>query len=325
MNLLGVLFRSAAAPAKVTPSVRPHATPLAASATRIIHVHLESAELVLKSGPVTDVQTDGPMSVAPAPDGVMVTQLSVAPGPPPICHLEIPEDATVDLQLAKGGLTVRNFRGTLRARVQSGSVSVDQSEGRFRVVVPNDRVQFERIRGEIDILTSIGAITAREIHGSLQAVTTGGAMEFEHIDGPVVARSTNGAIHASDLGGTSRLSTRTGSVRVSGRCGQLTVRTQSGDVTLDCSIVAHTTLDTYKGNLNLKLGAETNANIEAKVGQGVVRAERISPLPGSSRRTLRSSLGLGQSRLRLASGLGVINVSGPPRVARTPHAEAGLG
>jgi hypothetical protein len=76
--------------------------------------------------------------------------------------------------------------------------------------------------------------------------------------------------------------------------------------------VAHTTVETHKGSLYLKLGAYTNAQIEARVGQGMVRAERLNPLPGSSRRTLRSTLGQGQARLRLTSGLGVINVAGPP-------------
>jgi putative adhesin len=322
MKFLGALFGSPAAPAKVAAPARQHPTRPAATgtATRIIHVRLEGAHLLLRGGFLADVQAEGPMSIESAPDGVLVTGHARVDGPPPMCRLEIPYGATVDLQIATGGLTVRDFRGTLRARVQSGGVSVEQSEGRFRVVVPNGRVEFERVRGDIDILASNGTVAARQTRGGLQAVSSGGAMEIENIDGPVVARTTNGSIDASDLRGTARLSTRTGPVRVSGVCGQLTVRTQSGDVTLDCSIVAHTSLETYKGNLDVKLGPQTNAHLEAKVAQGVVRAERIAPLPGSSRRTLRSTVGLGQSRLRLASGLGVINVAGPPRVARVPRA-----
>jgi DUF4097 and DUF4098 domain-containing protein YvlB len=219
---------------------------------------------------------------------------------------------------------VRNFRGTVLARVESGGVSVEQSEGRFRVVVPSGKVDFERVRGEIDILTSNGSVTARKTHGGLQTASTGGAMEFEDINGPIVARTTNGSIDASDLRGTARLSTRTGEVRVSGTCGPLTVRTQSGDVSLDCSIVAHTTLETHKGNLALKLGPQTNAHIEARVGQGMVRAERIAPLPGSSRRSLRTTLGLGQARLRLTSGLGLINLSGPPLAPRPKRVAASV-
>jgi hypothetical protein len=322
MNFLGVLFRNASAPANVATPAHQRTTRPAGNAAPIIHVRLEAAQLLLKSGSLTEVQAEGPMTVESAPDGMLITQRLRVEGPPPICRLEVPEGATVDLQLATGGLTLRDFRGTLRARVVSGGVSVKQSEGRFRVVASHGRVDFERVRGEIDVVTSNGAVTARKTRGGLQAVSVGGAIEFEDIDGPVVARTTNGSIDASDLRATARLSTRTGAVRVSGVCGQLTVRTQSGDVTLDCSIVAHTSVETYKGNLDLMLGPQTNAHVEAKVGRGVVRAERVSPLPGSSRRTLRSTLGLGQSRLRLASELGVINVTGPPPVARTPRATA---
>ncbi len=322
MNLLGGLFSSGSAPAKAAPAARQHTTRSAANAARTIRVRLDSAQLLIRSGSFPETWIDGPIKLEHGPDGILVTQRFHVPGPPPICRLEVPEGLTIDLQLASGGLTVRNFRGTLLARVQSGGVSVEQSEGRFRVVVPSGKVDFERVRGEIDILTSNGSVTARQTHGGLQTVSTGGAMEFEDIDGPIVARTTNGSIDARGLLGTARLSTRTGEVRISGTCGPLTVRTQSGDVSLDGSIVAHTTLETHKGNLALKLGSQTSAHIEARVGQGMVRSERIAPLPGSSRRTLRSTLGLGQARLRLTSGLGVINVSGPPIVARPKRAAA---
>src|SRR5712692_664582 len=324
MNLLGGLFGSGSAPAKVAPAARQHTTRPAANAARTTRVRLDSAQLLIRSGSFPETWIDGPIKLEHGPDGMLVTQRFHVPGPPPICRLEVPEGLTIDLQLASGSLTVRNFRGTLLARVQSGGVSVEQSEGRFRVVVLSGRVDFEQVRGEIDILTSNGAVAARQTHGGLQTVSTGGAMEFEDINGPIVARTTNGSIQASDLRGTARLSTRTGEVRVSGTCGPLTVRTQGGDVSLDGSVVAHTTLETHKGNLYLKLGPQTNAHIEARVSQGMVRSERIHPLPGSSRRTLRSTLGQGQSRLRLTSGLGVINLAGPPLEPRPKRAAASI-
>ena len=316
MKLLGGLFGSNSAPAKVAPAARQHATRPAGNMSRTVQVRLSAAQLLIRSGSFSKIQIEGPIVLENGPDGILVTERFVVPGPPPICRLEVPEGLTIDLQLASGGLTVRNFRGTLLARVQNGSVSVEQSEGRFRVIVPTGRVDFERVHGEIDILTSNGSVAARQTHGGLQTVSTGGAMEFEDIDGPIVARTTNGSIQASDLRGTARLSTRTGEVSVSGTCGPLTVRTQGGDVSLDGSVVAHTTVETHKGSLYLKLGAYTNAQIEARVGQGMVRAERLNPLPGSSRRTLRTTLGQGQARLRLTSGLGVINVAGPPLAPR---------
>jgi len=324
MKWLGGLFGSGSAAAKVAPAARQHAPRPAGNAARTVQVRLSSAQLLIRSGSFSQFQIEGPIMLENRPDGVLVTEHFQVPGPPPICRLEVPEGLTIDLELASGGLTVRNFRGTLLARVQHGSVSVEQSEGRFRVVVPTGRVDFERVRGEIDILTSNGSVAARQTHGGLQTVSTGGAMEFEDIDGPIVARTTNGSIQASDLRGTGRLSTRSGEVHISGTCGPLTVRTQGGDVSLDGSVVAHTTLETHKGSLYLKLGAHTNAHIEARVGQGMVRVERLTPLPGSSRRTLRTTLGLGQARLRLSSGLGVINVAGPPLAPRPQRVAASI-
>jgi hypothetical protein len=325
MNLLGVLFGGGSAPATAAPVARQQHSPRsAANAARTIQVRLNAAQLLIRGGSYPEIQIEGPITMERGPDGIQITARFLVPGPPPICRLEVPEGMTIDLEQTSGGLTVRNFRGALQARIENGSVSVEQSEGRFRVIAPSGRVDFERVRGEIDILTSNGSVAVRQTHGGLQTVSTGGAMEFEDIDGPIVARTTNGSIDAVDLHGTARLSTRTGDIRVSGDCGPLTVRSQSGDVNLDCSITAHTTLETHKGNLELKLGPQTNAHIEARVGQGMVRSERIDPLPGSSRRTLRGTLGVGQSRLRLTSGLGVIRVSGPPLMPRPKRAATSI-
>jgi DUF4097 and DUF4098 domain-containing protein YvlB len=277
---------------------------------------VEAAQLLLMGGSARDVQAEAPINIEHTPGGVLVTVAHVD-GLPPSCRLDIPDGAIVDLELGSGGLTVHKFRGTLRARVQKGGVSVKECEGTFRVVVPDGKVAFDRVNGDIDVFSASGSVTVQRTKGGLQAVSNSGDMEFEAIVGPIAARTLNGRIDAADLHGTARLSTRTGAIRVSGECGQLTVRTLSGDVELDCSVVAHTTLDTVKGNLDLKLGPLTNARLEAKVGQGMVRTERISPLPGSNRRNLRGTLGRGEARLQASSRVGVIHVVGPPLVPRT--------
>jgi hypothetical protein len=306
MKLLSSLFGSAPAQAKMVMPARQPATPPTATTVPIIRIRLEVAHLVLLGGgSLADVQVEAPFVAEMTPDGVLISERTesvegLKGGPLPICRLAIPEGATLDVQLASGGLTVREFQGKLRARVIGGGVSVERSAGTFRVVVPGGRTRFENVRGEIDILTSSGAVSARWVQGPLQAVSSGGSMEFQDIDGSLAARTTNGRIDASDLRGAARISTRTGAVRVFGACGQLTVRTHSGDIDVDCSIVDHTTLETYKGRVDLKLGPETNVHLEATVGKGVVRAERISPQPSTNRHTLRSTVGLGESRIRLA-------------------------
>src|SRR5437870_3932373 len=167
MNFLGVLFGSPTAPAKMAASGREHATRPTITGTRprIIRVRLEAAHLLLRSGFRADAQADGPISVESTLDGLLITALGRGDGPPPMCRLEVPEGATVDLQIGRGGLTVRDFRGTLRARIENGGVSVAQSECEFRVVVPIGRADFERVRGDIDILTSNDTVRARETRG----------------------------------------------------------------------------------------------------------------------------------------------------------------
>jgi hypothetical protein len=138
---------------------------------------------------------------------------------------------------------------------------------------------------------------------------------LDQITGPIAARSSTGGIDASDLNGAARLSTRTGDIRITGDNRQLTVRSQSGDIALDASVVDHTTLETDKGRLEIHLGPSTDARIEASARQGVVRTQRMALFGGSGRRAARATLGKGQARLTLSTGIGAIEISGPLRGA----------
>src|SRR5260370_2790953 len=133
MNLLGGLLSSGSAPAKAALAARQHTTRSAATAARTLRVRLDSAQLLIRSGSFPETWIDGPIKLEHGPDGILVTQRFHVPGPPPICRLEVPDRLTLDLQLASGGLTVRNFPGTLLARGHAGGASAVQSQGRVRV------------------------------------------------------------------------------------------------------------------------------------------------------------------------------------------------
>jgi DUF4097 and DUF4098 domain-containing protein YvlB len=163
----------------------------------------------------------------------------------------------------------------------------------------------------VDVLTINGGINAKQIDGDLQVVSNAGPMEFEQVQGSITARSTSGGITAKLIKGPVRLTTRTGSVKVSAADGPLKVRTQSGDVLLETSIVDHTTVETFKGNLDVRLGPATDARLDVSARQGVIRTKFISLGAGSSRRVLRSTFGAGRARLRVATGLGAVDIVGP--------------
>ena len=138
------------------------------------------------------------------------------------------------------------------------------------------------------------------------------------MEGPLVVRSTTGSIEALHLTGVGRLTTRTGAVHVKGAERQITVRTQSGDITLDQSVVDHTTIDTFKGRVEVRLGDESDTRIDASAQRGLVRTERIALAPGSNRRLARGTIGAGRARLRITTGMGVIEITGPRHTSATP-------
>ena len=283
-----------------------------ARTTRTIVIRMARAQLVLISSARSDIRAEGPAIVTADHDGgATIVERLPALEVHPVCRVEVPDGSSVELHSEGGDLTAYQFKGNLRARLTEGQSRIDKCEGRFRVVSGHGAVVVEHVRGSVDVLSSTASVTARDVRGELQVVSDAGSITFEEIDGPLVARTTTGSIQASGLKGTTRLSTRTGVVKVADVYRQLTVRTQSGDIELSSSIIDHTTIETFKGRVDVQLGKRTNARVEAVAKQGIVRSERIALQPGSSRRLLRGILGEGRVRLKASTGMGVIEIIGP--------------
>ena len=311
------MFRSLLGQRKPPPS--PVASRRPATSKDTIVVRMSRAQLVLTSSARNDIRADGPAVVSGRDDGVSITERLPALEIHPVCRLEVPDGSTVELHSEGGDLTAYQFKGNLRARLIEGQSRVDKCEGRFRVVSGHGQVVVEHVRGSADVLTSTGSVVVRDVSGDLQVVSDTGFLTFEEIDGSVVARTTTGSIDASVLKGTSRLSTRSGGVKVADVYRQLTVRTQSGDIELNSSIIDHTTLETFKGRLDVQLGPRTDARVEAVAKQGIVRSERLALQPGSGRRLVRGIVGDGRVRLKAATGMGVIEIIGPAPWQRPGH------
>lgn len=281
-------------------------TPAGAIVIRMTH-----AQLVLTSSARSDIRTDGPVILSGDGDGVSIVERGPMLELHPVCRVEVPDGSSVELHSETGDFTAYQFKGNLRARLVEGQSRIDKCEGHFRVVAGHGGVVLEHVRGGADVLSSTGSVTARDVKGDLQVVSDAGFLTFGDIDGAVVARTTTGKIDANDLKGTSRLSTRSGSVKILDAYRQLTVRTQSGDIELNSSIIDHTTLETFKGRVEVQLGPRTDARVEAAAKQGIVRGERIALQPGTNRRLLRGIVGEGRVRLKVSTGMGVVEIIGP--------------
>ena len=311
--MFGSLLKAkSATPKSPAPASEPTAS---ARPTRLtIAIHLANAPLTLTCGTRPDVVAEGHAALTQEADKIVIRERKNARESRPGCRVEVPRGAFVEVVSEFGGLTVFNFHGTLRARLKYGNAGVNHSDGQIRVVSGTGSVELESMRGTLDVLTSSGNITARQIDAEVQAVSDSGRILLEQVNGPLVARSTNGSITVRELRATARLTARTGAISVLGAERQLTVRTQSGDIMVEASIVDHTTLESHKGSIELRLGRHTDARIEAFARQGVVRAERLTLAAGSGRRTAKSVLGEGRARLRAETGVGVIELSGPRSV-----------
>jgi hypothetical protein len=95
---------------------------------------------------------------------------------------------------------------------------------------------------------------------------------------------------------------------------KLNVRTVLGDVDFDSAVVAHTTIETDKGRLHVRLGPDSDARIEALTRTGLVRTDRLALIQApANRHAARALLGRGEARMRLVARRGVIELTGPGR------------
>ncbi len=274
-------------------------------------IRLVSARLELTSAQRANVDIEGPAFLTDGPEGKLITECVQSNRFGDVCHVTVPRGSVVNVHSKSGDVLVFSFEGTLRAGVDLGTARIDHASGTFRIVLGAGMAFFERLTGRLEVLTASAGIQAYDINGDVQCVSDHGSMKFETIKGPLVARTTTGEIVARDVTGIARLSTRSGDLRVKGVERQLTLRSQGGDISLESTIVDHTTIETSKGRIEVKLGRGSDARISASARQGLVRSQRISLLPGSGRRTLRSMIGGGRARLSLTTAKGLIEIAGP--------------
>lgn len=305
------MLRALLRPRQGEGTAAPKSAPRRGGRSADIKISLIKARLVLNSGAGSNVDLEGPATLTEGPEGKLIRERVPTNQVNPMCRVTVPTGSIVEVDSESGDLSVFNFDGTLRARLQDGSARIDHAGGQFRIVTSEGSISFEQVRGRMDVLTTRGNIEARKVEGELQCVSESGSIRLEGINAPLVARTTTGSIKAEDLLGVSRLTTRTGELSVKGTQRQLTLRSQAGDIALEASVVDHTTIETFRGRIEIVLGRSTDARIDAAAKQGVVRTERIALAPGSGRRVARATVGAGRARLSVSTGMGVIEITGP--------------
>jgi hypothetical protein len=163
----------------------------------------------------------------------------------------------------------------------------------------------------------------------LAVAAANGRVDVSGIRGPVKARSTNGSVSVSDVVGDVEVATSNAKVSCSCTCGRLLARSSNGKIEIDQhrgSIDASTSngliraaleevgqngvhLATSNGRIVLDLPDDTDADVDIRVDNGVIRNDR--PLRKTTRETggrVVGRLGSGGPQIKLRTSNGSISL-----------------
>ncbi len=160
--------------------------------------------------------------------------------------------------------------------------------------------------------------------------TSNGKVCIEGLRGGVRARASNGGVRVVDVVGDVEIHTSNARVACSGVCGRVLARSSNGKIELEevrGSVDACTSnglifaslealgpegivLTTSNGRIVLELPDEVDADVDLRVDNGVIRAERRlqGARRSSSAHRLRGVLGRGGTAIRLRTSNGSINL-----------------
>ncbi|NCC31970.1 MAG: hypothetical protein EOM24_08080 [Chloroflexia bacterium] len=207
----------------------------------------------------------------------------------------------------------------------------------FRIGVPEGiEVQAELVSGDVQVEEVQGTLTLTTVSGELVTSNTRGALTMSNTSGDLVAQNHRGPLQINGVSGDVKISghveapfvrTVSGDVEVEGATGLVDVRTISGDIRVNSQKPVHVqlentsgeidvrtalmpgvthTMSNASGSITVRLAESANLRLEATTTSGSV-ATNIDGLT-LDRRSVRGTLGTGETRLTITTASGNISV-----------------
>ncbi len=162
----------------------------------------------------------------------------------------------------------------------------------------------------IDITGSNGNIWVAEGCGEVRVHSRNADIEILKPRGAVIAQSTNGRISVSDTTKSTTLQTVNGNILAAVRAGVLEASSTNGKIKTHVlhPSVSGCVLNSANGGIEVLLGTGVSFTVDATAQRGTVRTDFTVNGAGAARttRTLRGTLGDGETKLNLTTGNGNI-------------------
>ena len=186
-------------------------------------------------------------------------------------------------------------------------VSIPRKWNRRGVVHMEVRVPRET---RVDVQSSNGKVCIQSVAANVKAHSSNGAVAVEQVDGDVEVHSSNAKVHCSCIHGRLVARTSNGKIAVSKHRGAIDAATSNGLIDADVEAVAGPiVLATSNGRIALSLPEQTDADVDVRVDNGIIRSQRsLCRCTHSTGGRLAGALGKGGTPIKLRTSNGSISI-----------------
>jgi hypothetical protein len=206
--------------------------------------------------------------------------------------IEVPEGATVTTVSDSGAIRIEGLTGPVSARTSSASIALVGLSGTTTVDTGSGDVTLENMAGAVAVTTKSSRITARGLEADF------------------TARTGSGQVTAVFAGrGDADVQTQSSSVTIEGLDGGLKVTTGSGRLRVVGAPRSAWEISTGSGAVDIVLGSDASATVEATTGGGAVRVDRALLSGAIEPRHAKGTINGGGPAIRITSRSATITIA----------------
>jgi DUF4097 and DUF4098 domain-containing protein YvlB len=166
---------------------------------------------------------------------------------------------------------------------------------------------------DLHVHTGDGNVSAQAASGRIHIDTGDGNLTTDDLKGDISMHSGDGNIQGTNLDGSLRVDTGDGNVTVRGRFDALDLRSGDGNIDADATtgskIAGVWTLHSGDGQINLRVPAHFQADVDAHTGDGSITLDIPISVEGSlSHSSVRGKMNGGGGQLMISTGDGSIHL-----------------
>jgi DUF4097 and DUF4098 domain-containing protein YvlB len=223
--------------------------------------------------------------------------------------ISIPRQFHVDLQTSKGGISVQELDGDVRAVGAGGNIALAAVGGHAHVEVSDGSIRVGTCGGGVTATASAGNIKIGECAGDATVETAGGNIDLAVTRGTVKATTSGGSIRVREAARDLVLKAASGGITVDSASAGVDAESSAGPIQVGFSAAPtkDSTLLTAAGAITVYLPASAGVSVDAQATGGAISSDFPMMLEKEAESgELRGTMNGGGNTLKLeATGGGI--------------------